>query len=91
MKKRIKKLAEEAGFIFWEYESWGPGPKHIDWACDYKKEFDAFVELMAKECSDICMKYSTDLIEADVSKPFEYKAHGAEDCSELIKKHFGVK
>lgn len=42
----IKELAEEAGFIFWQDEEWGPGPGHIDWSAIYDKEFNKYSELL---------------------------------------------
>ena len=47
---KMQKLAEEAGFIFWGNESYGPGPGHIDWASDYDEEFKKFAELLVLEC-----------------------------------------
>jgi hypothetical protein len=46
MNSEIRKLAEQAGFVFWEDEAWGPGPDHIDWASNYDHEFDKFCELL---------------------------------------------
>ena len=34
MNERIKELVEEAGFILWGNEEWGPGEGHVDWSCD---------------------------------------------------------
>jgi hypothetical protein len=49
MDKRTQELAEQAGFVFWGDESWGPGPGHIDWSCDYNEEFVRFAELTKQE------------------------------------------
>jgi bifunctional DNA-binding transcriptional regulator/antitoxin component of YhaV-PrlF toxin-antitoxin module len=49
MDKRTQELAEQAGFIFWNDESWGPGPGHIDWACNYDKEFEKLDQLLRQE------------------------------------------
>ena len=49
MNSVITKLLEEAGFVFWENESWGPGPGHIDWACNYDLEMVEFVKLLTAE------------------------------------------
>lgn len=46
----IKELAEEAGFIFWQNESWGPGEGHIDWSAIYDREFQKYTELLINEC-----------------------------------------
>jgi len=48
MKKKIRKLAKKAGFVFWENEHWGPGWGKIDWGCDYENEMKAFVKLLVK-------------------------------------------
>ena len=48
----IKELAEEAGFCFWEDESWGPGKGLIDWGAAYDKEFDKYTELLIKDIID---------------------------------------
>ena len=47
----IKKLAKEAGFVFWKKEPWGPGQDHIDWSSNYDKELVKFAELLRKEYS----------------------------------------
>lgn len=49
MDKRTRELAEQAGFVFWGEESWGPGPGHIDWSCDYTEELVKFDQLMRAE------------------------------------------
>ena len=49
MDKRTQELAEQAGFVFWGEESWGPGPGNIDWSCDYNEEFEKFAKLMREE------------------------------------------
>ena len=49
----VKLLAEDAGFIFWGEESWGPGEGHIDWSSDYSVELKKLVELVVRECASI--------------------------------------
>jgi len=49
MNEVIKKLAKEAGFVFWGKEPWGPGEGHIDWSSNYDKELAKFAELLRKE------------------------------------------
>ncbi len=49
MNNVITKLLEEAGFVFWENESWGPGPGHIDWSSNYDLEIAEFVKLLTAE------------------------------------------
>ena len=53
MNKRIREIAEKAGFVFWENEEWGPGPDKIDWSADYEREFELFVELLVDEIIDV--------------------------------------
>lgn len=53
MKKIFRQLAKKAGFVFWsEEDTWGPGPKHIDWASNYDHEIEQFAKLIVKECVD---------------------------------------
>ena len=42
-------LAKQAGFVFWNNESHGPGPNNIDWSCDYSNEFDKYSKLLIEE------------------------------------------
>lgn len=46
----IKQLAEDAGFCFWEDESWKPHGAIIDWSADYDKEFQKYTDLLINEC-----------------------------------------
>lgn len=62
MDKRTQELAEQAGFIFWKDEPWGPGRGHIDWSCNYDKEFDRFNELMKKEQNNMNTKPITEAL-----------------------------
>ena len=56
--KKIKELAEKAGFVYWRDEPWGPGPEHIDWSCMYDEEFAKYTELIVRECAGICDLYA---------------------------------
>lgn len=49
MSKKTKKLAKQAGFVFWNNESWGPGKGKIDWSSDYDKEFSVYTTLVVEE------------------------------------------
>ena len=51
MNKKTIELAKQAGFVFWEDESWGPGSEYIDWSTDYDKELEKLVELVVQECA----------------------------------------
>jgi hypothetical protein len=58
--KRTRKLAKKAGFEFWSKEdTWGPGPKHIDWSANYDHELERLVELVAKECANLPIEYTS--------------------------------
>ena len=48
MKKIVRELAKDAGFIFWENEEWKPKGATIDWSCDYDKELEKFFKLAVK-------------------------------------------
>lgn len=52
MNNRIRELAEQAGFQFWEDEPWNPGDI-IDWSCRYDDEFKKFAELIVRECAKV--------------------------------------
>jgi hypothetical protein len=43
MNDTIKRLAIEAGFVFWEENN------SIDWSCDYSNEFDRYSKLLIQE------------------------------------------
>jgi hypothetical protein len=48
MKKKIRKLAKKAGFIFWKDEPWCQ-EEYIDWSSNYDKELVKFYKLVKKE------------------------------------------
>ena len=76
MNKRIKELAERAGFVLWGDESWNPGDV-IDWSSRYDDELLKFAELMVKECGVALSPMLRDMVSRD-------------QAYELIKQHFGV-
>lgn len=49
MNKKTIKLAEEAGFIFFEEDETEAG--FIDWSCDYDIELEQLVKLVVQECA----------------------------------------
>ena len=77
MNERIKKIAQEAGFIFWDDCSWKPKGAVIDWASDYDQEFAKFTELIIAECCVALHPMLRDMIS---------RTQGVD----LIVKHFGV-
>lgn len=60
MNKNIKRIAENAGFVFWEDEEWGPGPDHIDWASNYDQEFNIFCESLIEEIVNRTLQSKSD-------------------------------
>ena len=86
MNKRINELAEQAGFVFWSDESWGPGEGNIDWACDYTQEFKKFAELIVRECMSTVLKESKWYWDKD-----EFESSNAiQNAARRVKEHFGV-
>ena len=49
MNDTMIELAKQAGFVFWENESHGPGFNKIDWSCDYSNEFDKYSKLLIEQ------------------------------------------
>ncbi len=49
MKKIVKELAKEAGFILWEDEEWKPPGESIDWSSSYDNELEKFAELVIQD------------------------------------------
>jgi len=56
MNERIKELAQEAGFVLWSNEEWGPGEGHVDWSCDYEDALVKYTELIVRECAGVADK-----------------------------------
>lgn len=79
MNKKIRELAEEAGFILWNKEPWNPGDV-IDWSARYDDEFMKYTELVVKECINICEYWD---------KSVNYTSHG-QILADKIKQHFGM-
>jgi hypothetical protein len=52
MNERIRKLAEQAGFVMWSDCDWKPRGEVIDWASNYDDELEKFAELIVRECMD---------------------------------------
>ncbi len=85
--KKIKKLAEKAGFIYWGKEEWGPGPDFIDWSSSYDNELVKFTKLIVQECIKI------NKVESSDSNLPEYNLgmlEGYRRARENISTHFGV-
>ena len=52
MNNEIRKLAENAGFVFWSKEEDETMP--IDWSSNYDEEFEIFANSIIQKCIDIC-------------------------------------
>ena len=62
MNERIKKLAEQAGFVMWSDCDWKPRGEVIDWASNYDKELRKFAELVRADEREACAQACEDLI-----------------------------
>lgn len=49
MNPNIRRLAEEAGFMFWGDEEHRPADSDIDWAAQYDQEMRDFVAALVRE------------------------------------------
>ena len=58
MNEKVKQLAEEAGFLFWDDEAWKPKDAIIDWSSNYDAELEALVNLIVDKCVSICKEGS---------------------------------
>ena len=50
MNKKIAQLAEQAGFVLWDQESWNPGDV-VDWSARYDDELETFARLLVQHCA----------------------------------------
>ena len=79
MNPRIKQLAEDAGFCFWEDEEWKPHGAIIDWSADYDKEFQKYTELLIEDI--IKLNYEDEFLSTMLKVSFENK----------VRTRFGIK
>lgn len=56
MDKKIKEIAEQAGFVLFTPQEDPRTP--IDWSCDYDVELQEFAKLIVKECVREMGKYN---------------------------------
>lgn len=84
MNKRIRELAEQAGFTFYRGSIWASNPDcENDFYCD--EEVKKFAELIVKECAGLC--------EREGQNPFNnvWEKTRAKCDALMIREHFGVK
>ena len=79
MNPRIKELAEDAGFCFWEDEEWKPHGAIIDWSAQYDKEFQKYTELLIEDI--IKLNYEDEFLSTVLKVSFENK----------VRTRFGIK
>ena len=79
MNPRIKELAEDAGFCFWEDEEWKPHGAIIDWSAEYDKEFQKYTELLIEDI--IKLNYEDEFLSTMLKVSFENK----------VRTRFGIK
>lgn len=84
MNSTVRDLAQKAGFSFWEDESWGPGPGHIDWSCDYDSEFEAFVALLADHVAQQAALIQSQTVKNGTQDYNTGRAMGAEVLKNII-------
>jgi hypothetical protein len=82
MKKLIKELADEAGFLMWDGEEHAPVDAVVDWSCSYDYELEKFAELIISKCAGLFPNVYVE-IETDYG-------HTPVIAADYIKKHFGV-
>ena len=74
MNSNIRQLADDAGFVFWGNEAWGPGPSNIDWSNEYDAAFDAYTVALIQRCARIASD----------------RAYGVGQAERAILDYFGI-
>lgn len=59
MKKPIRELADQAGFVLWQDEKWNPGDV-VDWSSRYDQELEQFADLIVQQCINAIDSAKTD-------------------------------
>tara|TARA_B110000503_G_C7099229_1_gene393035 strand:+ start:673 stop:933 length:261 start_codon:yes stop_codon:yes gene_type:complete len=84
MNERIKQLAEQAGLVkILEQHAHEYGAGTFE-NTPYP-ELEKFVELIVRECADVCYHHSWAAGGEDTAFGYGYK-----DCGDDVKQHFGV-
>lgn len=73
MNKRIRELAEQAGFVMWSECDWKPRGEVIDWANNYDAQIKKFAQLVRVDEREACAKLVEPL---DESLADEIRARG---------------
>lgn len=89
MNKRIKNLAEAAGFCLWGEENWNPGDV-VDWGSRYDRELVKFHKLAVEEVIQAYLDKAMSMIDVDDPKTIDW-ANGTKECVDAVRKQFGVK
>jgi len=79
MSKRMRELAEQAGFQYIKDEG-------IGWAGNYNDSLPKFAELIVRECIGCCEQVISD----PVPNYIDTWLNGGSQCIDEIKQHFGV-
>lgn len=70
MNERIRELATQAGFEFWQDEQWNPGDL-IDWSARYDDEFIKFAELLTQDVMELQKEKILELIESHIEQAID--------------------
>jgi hypothetical protein len=85
MNKRIRLLAEQAGFF--------PVPDDTECDWEYRAEnarYEKFAELIVRECMGFCKEVESDMDGLPTKEMRDIGSMGAKFCYDQIKEHFGV-
>jgi hypothetical protein len=67
LKPKIRRIAKQSGFIFWDDAEWGPGKGHIDWSCEYDEELTKFAEILENKLRRKIAKQIEDIMKGDIT------------------------
>lgn len=85
MKKIVRDLAEEAGFVFWQDDEWKPLDADIDWSSDYSKELETLCDLIVRKCAQVASELSF-----SPEGPSHETKYQRELCARAIEEYFGL-
>lgn len=90
MNERIRKLAEQAGFYFYDMHDVDGQDLGESIEADSFSAADKFAELLIQECAQICKTVGGDHIDNASKEYQEGRKMGTEVCYNMIRKHFGI-